>query len=109
MSALKQLCVIAERKNENKIRALLSCEGANFVHSALAHGTARSELLSVLGLDSTDKILIVATASEDSIKKINAVLIEKYKFGKGAGISFSLPVTAVSSPAAALVLTGGEL
>jgi len=108
MAALKQLFVVAERKNGEKIRASLTSAGAHCQTSVLAHGTARSDLLSVLGLDSSEKVLILATVRSRKVQLVMEMLKTNFDFGKGGGIAFTVPITAVSSPAALLFLTGGN-
>lgn len=109
MAVLKQLVVVAERKNGEKILSSLTSAGVKFQTSVLAHGTARSDLLSVLGLDSSEKVVILGTVRPKKVALVMETLKTNFDFGKGGGIAFTVPITAVSSPAALLVLAGGEL
>ena len=106
---LKQLFVIAERKNTEKICSSLKASGAHYQNAILAHGTARTDLLSVLGLDSSEKVLILATVEPEKVPFVMEMLKTNFDLGKGGGIAFTTSVTAVSSPAALLILSGGKM
>ncbi len=109
MSALKKLFVIAERKKIEKLIAAIKEEGGTTDTTLLAEGTARSEILSVLGLDSSEKALISATVKNGDVARIEKRLVEDFKFGSGGGVAFTVPISAVSGPIAALLLAGEEL
>ena len=107
MAALKQLFIIAERKRAEKICAEIKKLGANFENVILAQGTARSDLLQVLGLDSSDKTMIIASVLPEAVPAIMLALQRDFKFGKGGGVAFTVPIEAVSGPAGAFILSGG--
>lgn len=109
MAVLKQLFVMADRRNNEKIRSSLTALGVRFQNAVLAHGTARSDLLSMLGLDSSEKVLILATVDPDRVPIVMETLKTNFDFGKGGGIAFTVPITAVSSPASLFILSGGKL
>ena len=108
MAVLKQLFVIAERKNTEKLCSALASSGAHYQNAVFAHGTARTDLLSVLGLDSSEKVFILATVEPDKVPFVMEMLKTSFDFGKGGGIAFTVPVTSVSSPASLLILSGGN-
>lgn len=87
----------------------LQVAGAHFQNSFLAKGTARSDILAVLGLDSSEKVLITATASPENVVKIMKLLEQDFDFGKGGGVAFTLPLSAVSGPATLMILSGGNI
>lgn len=109
MAVLKQLFVIADRKNNEKICSSLAASGAHYQNAVFAHGTARTDLLSVLGLDSSEKVLILATVEPNKVPFIMEMLKTNFDFGKGGGIAFTAPITAVSGPASFLILSGGNV
>ena len=108
MAILKGLIVIAERKRAEKICAAIKKAGAHFENIFLGTGTARSEVLSVLGMDS-DKAVILSTVTDEKFFEVSEALKKNFKFGKGGGIAFTVPISAVSGPASMLILTGGKL
>ena len=107
MAILKGLIVIVERKRAEKICAAIKKAGAHFENIFLGTGTARSEVLSVLGMDS-EKAVILSTVANENFPAGKEALIKDLKFGKGGGIAFTVPVSAVSGPASMLILTGGK-
>lgn len=109
MAVLKQLFIITERKRTEKICSAIKNYGAHFENVILAQGTARSDLLSVLGLDATEKVLILATVLPENVSSVMQTLQRDFKFGSGGGIAFTVPLTAVSGPASLLLLSGGKL
>ena len=109
MAILKQLFVIAERKNYKKISASLQTAGVHFENAVMAHGTARSDLLSVLGLDSAEKVMITGTVRPEKVAFVMEMLKTNFDFGKGGGVAFTVPITAVSGPAALMIMTGGNV
>lgn len=108
VSVLKQLYVIAERNKTSKICAAIAAAGAHCENTVMARGTARSDLLEMLGLDNSDKVLILATADSSAVEEIMNVLKKDFRFGAGGGIAFTVPVSAVSGPASLLILSGGK-
>ena len=109
MAVLKQLYVIAERKNTQKLCSSLQSAGAHYQTAVYGHGTARSELLSVLGFDSSEKVLILATVQPERVPLVMEMLKTNFDFGKGGGIAFTTSITAVSGPASLLILSGGNM
>ena len=109
MAVLKQLFVIAERKRTEKICAEVKELGAHFVTAVPAHGTAKSDLLEMLGMDSGEKTLITFTSRPKDVPEIMKLLENNFKFGRGGGVAFSVPLTSASGPAAAMILSGGEI
>ncbi|MBP5308469.1 MAG: hypothetical protein J6Z34_04985 [Clostridia bacterium] len=109
MAVLKQLFIIAERKRAEKICAEIKKLGAHYENVVLAQGTARSDLLQVLGLDSAEKTLITASVFPKDVSGIMLALQRDFKFGSGGGVAFTVPIEAVSGPAGAFILAGGEL
>ncbi len=107
MPIIKRLFVIAERNKTEKLCLELKEKGAHFENVILAQGTARSNLLEVLGLDSSEKVLITASIMPDKVDGLMRMLEANFKFGNGGGIAFTVPMTAVSSPAALMLLSGG--
>ncbi len=106
---LKQLFVIAERRKSEKIKAALASSGASEINTVYADGTARSDILEVLGLDSSERMLITASVPPERVAAIMDTLERDYSFGKGGGVAFTVNMTAVSGPASLHILSGGLL
>ena len=78
---------------ENQVYVSLRCEGT---------GTATSEIMDILGLGSSEKDILISTATAAAA----GALLERLdgeQLVPGRGIAFSLPLTALSSLVAAFV------
>lgn len=107
MDKLKLLFIITSRADEPAISELVSRLGGALTASTFCKGTAKSDLLEVLGISDTEKSLVLATAKESTIKVIYNVLVDVYKFNEqGTGIAFSVPISAVGGPATLKLLSG---
>ncbi len=106
MKKPKLLTVIIERDLADKAaRSLEEC-GANLNEIMYGTGTARSDILNVLGLCDTQKAIILSTLTEEKIPSVFSMLTEKYNFSKpGKGIAFTVPISAVGGPATLRILT----
>ena len=68
----------------------------NFQTSVLAEGTAKSETLSLLGLEDSDKSVIFSVIREDRATEALHGLEDKFKTIKnGKGIAFTIPMSSV--------------
>lgn len=107
MDKLKILFVIIDRRFTDKIAETLENAGARLVDIVLGKGTAKSDVLSLLGLGETEKSLLIASVTESKIDTIFSVLKTKYGFTTpGKGIAFTVPVSAVGGPATLRLMTG---
>lgn len=105
---IKLVSVIAAREMEDKVIDAIAKKGGNFVHSVLAKGTATREILNLIGLGSTEKVLLLFSVEEDKIEDVYGVLREEFSFGvkPGKGVAFSIPLTAVGGPVSYRILSG---
>lgn len=108
MALLKQIFIITERKRAKELKEALLPAGAHNIHTVLARGTAKVEILELLGLSGDEKVLITASVRPARVKAISEMLVRDFGFGKGGGVSFTVPVTAVSGAAALMLMTGGR-
>ena len=109
MKRLKLLVVIVDRQIVDKVADTVSLQGAAFSHICYGRGTANNDLLNLLGLGETEKGIVFASVSSDSLEKIYSDLDYLYDFRKpGGGISFTLPISAVGGPATLKILNGDK-
>lgn len=109
MKPLKLLIIIADRAKIEKISRTASLDGAEFEHIIYGRGTAKNEILNLLGLGETEKGVIVATAAPESIPGIFRDLSGMYGFDKpGGGIAFTIPMASVGGPATLKILKGDK-
>lgn len=107
MDRLKILVVIAERRTSDKLTESLEEFGARLVSTVLGKGTAKSEIVSLLGLGETEKTVILSCITEGQIGPVFDMLKQKYRFSApGKGIAFTIPVSAVGGPATLRLMSG---
>lgn len=105
MDALKLLCIIVDREKVDKTETAVRKAGASFCHICYGKGTAKNDLLYVLGLGETEKGVIFAAVSEEKREKIFALLKKDFNFDNpGAGIAFTVPLASVGGPASLKIL-----
>ena len=75
---------------------LLSAYEVNFQTAVLAQGTAKDEMLYMLGLEDSDKSVIFSVLREDKVTDAMHMLEEKFHSIKGGkGIAFTIPMSSV--------------
>lgn len=93
---LKILVTIVNRSKAEFYADFLSGFEANFQASVLAQGTAKSDTLSLLGLEDSEKSVLFSVVREDRAAEIMLALDEKFHTLKnGKGIAFTIPVSSV--------------
>lgn len=92
-----KLCVTVVNRSKTEFYTdFLSGFEVNFQTSVLAKGTARSETLHLLGLEDSDKSVILSVIREDKAEEILHALDEKFKrVRNGKGIAFTIPLSSV--------------
>ncbi len=93
---LKILITIIDRtKTEFYLDALKGYE-VNLQTVVYGHGTAPNDILDLLGLNRTEKAVIVSVVKEERIKEILTAYEEKYfKLRNGKGIAFTIPISSL--------------
>ncbi len=85
--------VVDRRKTEFYIDLLQSFE-INMQIALSAGGTAKTEMLELLGLANSDKSVIISVIKEERAKEALAALDERFKTIKnGKGIAYTVPMT----------------
>lgn len=109
MKELKLLFIVADRAKIDKIAKTAALNGAEFAHIFYGRGTAKNEVLNLLGLGETEKGVIVAAAAADATESVFRDLCNLYGFDKaGGGIAFTVPMRSVGGPATLKILRGGK-
>lgn len=70
ISRPKVLVSIVDRGKGKAIIQLYNKEGVNFHYQTIGHGTATSEIMDILGLDSKDKDVIISLAATPNIERL---------------------------------------
>lgn len=106
---LKLLITVVPRVKGEFYVDLLEGFDANFQLLLLGQGTARSETLHMLGLEDSDKSVILSIIGEDRCDEIMRTLDEKFKSVRnGKGIAFTVAVSSVIGVAIYRFLSNGR-
>ena len=93
---LKILITVVNRNKTEFYMDLLQNYQINFQTSVLAQGTAKSETLSLLGLEDSDKSVIFSVIREDNAMEALHALEDKFQTVRnGKGIAFTVPMSSV--------------
>ena len=93
---LKLLITVVNRNKTEFYMDFLHDYEVNFQTSVLAQGTAKSEMLYMLGLEDSDKSVIFSVLREDRAADALQALEDKFHtIKKGKGIAFTVPMSSV--------------
>ncbi|MDR1914960.1 MAG: hypothetical protein LBQ58_00090 [Synergistaceae bacterium] len=102
--SLKLLGVIVDRTHTNKVTDTLKHEQIRFHFITLGEGTAGSDILALLGLNSIDKSLICCLVPEYAAASLLRHISEKTQLNKpGRGIAFTTTISAVNNSVLQLI------
>ena len=93
---LKLVITIVDREKSEFYADLIQNGGANLQCFLSAHGTARSQMLEMLGLANDRKSVILSMISAERVPELLSMLSRKFKSVKGGtGIAFSIPFSSM--------------
>lgn len=93
---LKLLTTVVNRNKAEFFVDLLQGYEVNFQMRVLANGTAKSEMLHLLGLEDEEKCVIFSVIREDKAEEILHALQDKFASVRGGkGIAFTSPLSSV--------------
>lgn len=93
---LKLLVTVVNRKKTEFYMDHLTSFDVNFQTAVAAQGTAKSDMLFLLGLEDSDKSVIFSVIREDRAADAMQSLEQKFQTIKnGKGIAFTIPLTSV--------------
>ena len=91
---LKLLFTVVDRKKAELYADLLAEYSVNLQIVLAGEGTAKTETLRLLGLDDTERAVIVSVIRDDRAQSIFEMLGEKFESVRGGkGIAWSVPMT----------------
>ena len=109
MTPLYFMMTIAERK---KLSEIVSVCSDNHIHTefiTLGYSTAGREILSYLGIGSTEKAILFSMVTEETWKRVKKGLEQKIKIDiPGTGIAFIIPVSSVGGKRELSFLLNGQ-
>lgn len=106
MSGLCFTVCITPRSSFTAVAGIFKKNVTPFNMVALGRGTASSELLNMMGLDDTEKVLGFSVMTESVWKAVKKSLQRELQIDvPGAGVAFTVPLAAVAGKTALRVLT----
>lgn len=97
---LKLLGIIVDRANTKKVVEILREEEVQFHFITLAEGTAGTDIMALLGLESTDKAFICCIEPGCRMPALLSKLSERLQLKKpGKGIAFTIPLNGINNAA----------
>ena len=99
------ICV-TQRSNFTLLAGIYKKNAIPFNTVALGRGTASSELLNMIGLDDTEKVICFSVMTDSIWKSVKKSLQKELQIDlPGAGMAFTVPMAAVGGKTALRVLT----
>ncbi len=93
---LKILVTVVNRSKTEFFIDLLTAYEVNFQTALLAQGTATNETLHMLGLEDSDKSVILSVIREDKAEEALHAIEDKFNtLKRGKGIAFTIPMSSV--------------
>ena len=94
MRYYRLICLIAKAEIANKAEGILSERGIDVEYRMLVHGTASSEVLNLLGLGTTEKVMISAIATQEGASELLPQMRKRLYLGMpDTGVAFTIPIT----------------
>ena len=95
--SIKLLFMIVEREKGERISEFLKELGHYFSFHFYGKGTASSNVLTWLGLDDSERDIVMTPLSADCIEEVLEKLTEEFHLNEpGSGIAFSIRLTSIA-------------
>lgn len=95
---LQLMVVIVDRDKSKKVTEILQERHSHLHFACLGEGTANSEILDLLGLGATEKMLSLCIAPRALSKRLMQAVSTRMGLARpGKGIAFTMPLSGVSS------------
>ena len=109
MSEIYMLTTVMKRTMGKKLLTCYEENGLPVVLCTLAKGTASSETLDCLGMEVTEKIVMMTVATDETWKKVKHDLEDRLRIDvPGTGIAFLVPVSSIGGKKVLQFLTDGQ-
>ena len=106
MSTLFLMVTITDRRSTDAFLQLYQQRGVNVSLRTVGSGTAVRETLATLGLEKTEKAVLLAVVTEDTWKAVRTDLRRKMRIDvPGTGIAFTVPLSSIGGRRALMFLT----
>ena len=106
MSSLFLMVTITDRRSTDAFLQLYEQRGVDVNLRTVGSGTAVRETLATLGLEKTEKAVLLAVVTEDTWKAVRTDLRRKMRIDvPGTGIAFTVPLSSIGGRKALMFLT----
>ena len=106
MSSLFLMVTITDRRSTDAFLQLYEQRGVDVNLCTVGSGTAVRETLATLGLEKTEKAVLLAVVTEDTWKAVRTDLRRKMRIDvPGTGIAFTVPLSSIGGRRALMFLT----
>ena len=106
MSSLFLMITITDRRSTDGFLQLYKSHGVTVSMRTVGSGTAVQETLSTLGLEKTEKAVLLAVVTADTWPKIQKALRRQMRIDvPGTGIAFTVPLSSIGGKRALMFLT----
>ena len=106
MSLLFLMVTITDRRSTDAFLQLYQQRGVDVNLRTVGSGTAVRETLATLGLEKTEKAVLLAVVTEDTWKAVRTDLRRKMRIDvPGTGIAFTVPLSSIGGRRALMFLT----
>ena len=106
MSSLFLMVTITDRRSTDAFLQLYQQRGVDVNLRTVGSGTAVRETLATLGLEKTEKAVLLAVVTEDTWKAVRTDLRRKMRIDvPGTGIAFTVPMSSIGGRRALMFLT----
>jgi len=94
----KVIVSVVERGKGKKLMEIYNKEGVNFHYQTTGHGTATSEIMDILGLDSKDKDIVISISTRSRVEALVERMQDELRGAADTrGVLFDLPLTGMSN------------
>ncbi len=109
MNTLYWLITITDRRSTDAFLKLYEAQGVNVNLRTVGSGTAVREVLATLGLEKSEKAVLLSIVTADTWPKIQKTLCRQMRIDvPGTGIAFIIPVSSIGGKRALLFLTENQ-
>jgi nitrogen regulatory protein PII len=109
MLGIKLMLLITHREYSERLLEFFSEHKVERVFAKLCSGTATDSMLDILGLESTEKVMLEAVVRDEQVKKLKEDLYSQLNVGvNGNGIAVFIPFDGIGGQSALNYLVGSE-
>ena len=110
MKDLFLMITIVKRGDSVEYEDFYAGEGIGTVYTTPCNGTAHAKTLSLLGIEKTEKSMILSTVTADSLKKLCQKLTRQMKIDlPDRGVAMAIPLSGIGGSRALEYLTSGQI